>query len=389
MSTDGTDDTQCSQTATDSRSRRDFLKKTGVVSLLGGTGSLAGFTGTGVAIQRSTLNLTSFPLNYDGVIATYIEREGILEKKMDAAGYDYTLQFVFEDIPLFVSGKSDHVNMGTLETARLAAERDIPLAQCGRIDSTFYGPQVKAGSDLTVGNSGGIEQSLKKLANDNGRLAILGWGIGYIPAEQVYMRTQYDLEFSEQGGDFSNVVTADPAAIPTMIVEGDVAAGMIAPTSSPAQQWYNDEIEPLYWDTDALMAAGLGNPLLSGPVFKQSTVEQKRDGIQAYMDALEEGCKWFYDEGIDKVPKDEELRGKLNAPNEEVARFQCNWLAAWHTGKDVKYALDNVTGYRQPKLDDTWIEQDRKYVNNANEFGLVADDWSEDKWGDLVTHEKF
>jgi hypothetical protein len=396
-------------------SRRSFLERAAVVGVPIAAGALAGCAGDGGGSggdggsgdgdggsgdggsmngsdggDRPTLNLTSFPLNYDGVVATYMEREGILREKMDEVGFDYNLEFVFEDIPQFVSGQSDHVNMGTLETARLAAERDIPLAQVGRIDSTFYGPMVRADSDLSVSNTGSIEASLRKISEENRRIAILGWGIGYIPAEQVFMRTQFDMTFSEDGGDFDNVVTADAGAIPEFIVNGEVDVGMIAPTSSPADAWYNDEIEPLYWDADVIIEAGLGSPLLSGPVFKQETMVEKGDGVQAYMDALEEACTWFYEEGrlSDGVPSDPELYEKLNAPGSEIAQWQCDWLTAWYTGNDVKYALENPTGYRQPKLDDEFIENDREYVDNAHEFGLVSENWSEDSWDDMVVHEK-
>lgn len=376
--------------------RRSFIKSgiaaTGTASLLAGC---SGGNGGGGG-DTPEVRLTSFPGHTDGVIHTYIERNGILEDNMNEAGYDFTMQNPFEDISIFVSDQSAQVNMGSLEAARLAVRQEVDLAICGHINSIFYSSFVREGSDLDPEVSGGIENSWNIVAEEDRRVGIISWGLGNIPGEQVLLQSQYGLSLQEEGGDFSNVVTADPAAIPNLLVNGDIDVGMMAPTFSPPGPLYEGEITPMYILSDKMIRDGFGIPHLDGPVFKQSFVDDHPDAVRAYLDALDEAMQWLYESGMDEIPTDEELRSNMNAPNPELSRFQLQWLTAWKTGNEVADANgdpvvtpEHPTLYDGSYLSDDWIEQNRNYVNNAGENGLIAEEWSEDMWGDRIEYVTF
>lgn len=395
-------------------SRRTFLKTAGVAGAVGGSITLAGCMGGGEGGdgggggeggdgggdggstgggEQPTIRLTRFPGHTDGVIHDYMQNEGILDQHMSDAGFNYEIQDPVADISLFLSDKTiDQVNMGTLEAARLVAEQDVNLVCAGRINSIFYGTYVREGGELDPANSGSIEATWTRVAEEDRPVGIYSWGLGNIPGEQVFLQTQFGLDLSETGGDFSNVVVADPAAVPNLLVDGDIDVGMMAPSYSPPGPVANDEITPLYSLVGKFNDLGYGVPHLDGPVWRQATIEERPEAARAYNDALTEAMNWFYESGWEnEVPSNEEYYENLNSPDSELAAWQCNWLTAWNTGNDVPGtdAPSQPTLYNGAHLTDDWISRNREYVNRAGEQGLISDSWSEDLWGDRIQYHQF
>lgn len=384
-----------------SRSRRSFLRTAGVAATVAGAGALAGCSGGGGGDggstngdgDRPTIRLTRFAGHTDGVIHDYMQNEGILERHMDEAGFDVEIQDPVADISLFLSDQTiDQVNMGTLEAARLVAEQDVSLVVAGRINSIFYGSYVREGGELDPANSGSVEATWTTVAEDDLRVGIYSWGLGNIPGEQVFLQTQFGLDFSEEGGDFSNVVVADPAAIPELLVKGDIDVGMMAPSYSPPGAVANDEITAMYSLVGKFDELDYGIPHLDGPVWRQTTIEERPEAAEAYNDALTEAMNWFYESGWEnEVPDNEDYYENLNAPSSELAAWQCQWLTAWNTGNEVQGAdpPDQPTLYNGAHLNDDWIERNQSYVNRAGEQGLISDNWSEDLWDDKIMYHQF
>jgi ABC-type nitrate/sulfonate/bicarbonate transport system substrate-binding protein len=341
---------------------------------LGGTRSTSGSSGEDTSSDGSTISITSFPLNVDGLTNYYIDDSGILEEELSSVGYEYDMQLTFEGPPQFVSGKTDVAHdISALEAARLTQEQDMDLAVLGRIQTAFMGMHVVPGSEWDPENTGSVQATLDKAADEGGKVGILGWGVGDVPPTQLLMERLWGKKFYQDETDFE-VVTSQPSVMPKLIADGELAMGSISATHGAANELLNDELKPIYFGADMMRAQGWGTPPLSDVVTTQEFLEENRDACEAIVRALDRGTDWVHSEALDEVGGDSELQELLITQESAPAEYALQY----HTEPGTKYSPDGPTLWEDNYVTDDWVEDTKTALRNAQEVDQLGSGW-EDK----------
>jgi len=353
--------------------RRRFLAGTGVAATAG-MSALSGCIGgiTGGSGSGNTVTIASFPQDMDGVIFEYLDSEGILEDHLSDTGWDYELQLTFEDIPQFVSGEADIAGISELEAAQIGVEQEISTTVFARRANAYFGWLVKAGGPYDPDQTGGVQATLDKVVQDGANIGIAGWGIGHVPSDQIAFSEGYDLTMSEDGGDF-NVVTAEIPAIPQLIDQGELAMGANSPSHGASGRLLDDTLKPLFWDHDKVNELGLGLPPLTGLVSRQSFFDENEDVVQAVFDAANEGQSWFYEQGPDEIPTNENYQELLGAENEEQAQY----IVEWQQNADVKHGTEAIPRPKEIGFTQDRISDATDFLGRVEEIGFVPSGWEE------------
>jgi ABC-type nitrate/sulfonate/bicarbonate transport system substrate-binding protein len=338
----------------------------------GGTTSSNGDSSTSDS-GTSTISITSFPVNVDGLTNTYIDNSGILGEELDEVGYDYEMQFTFEGPPQFVAGNTEVAHdISALEAARLTQEQDMDLAVIARIQTAFMGMHVVPGGPYDPEETGSIQATLDKAAEENASVGILGWGVGDVPPTQLVMQRLYDKAFFQDNSDFE-VATSSPSAMPKLVVDGELAMGSFSATHGAASQLLNDELKPLYFGVDLLQENGWGTPPLSDVVTTQEFLENNREACAAIARALNRGTDWVYNDAIDEAPEDPELRDILIAEEPEAAEYALEY----HIEDGTKYSPESTTLWEDNGVTDEWVENTKTALRNAEEVDQLESGWED------------
>lgn len=379
-----------------STSRRTFLTAAGasgaiaLAGCLGGDGDGGGGDGDGgsgggdgdgggggsTSDQLTEFTMTNFPINNPGVVWQYLDGEtNILAEEMESAGYTVERQASFDGPSLFFSGQAEvATDLNTIEAARASMNRDENLVVLDRSQSVFLGLMTRAGSKWDPQESGGVEESLQLLLEDQGRIGIYGWGVGDVPAYQVAISRLTDGLMEQDGGDF-DVVTADAAAVPQLINQGDLDAGSSSPTHGAGALMYEEELAPLIYPSDFFAQQGWGEPSLENAVVRSDFYEEHQEACEAVVRAWDRGTTWFYESGLEDIPGNSNLQEKLGTDDPEIAEYAVRWVL----GEDVKWQYETDT----PKLyDDVYLNQDYvdrnvQFLNTAEEIGQVPSGWED------------
>jgi hypothetical protein len=337
-----------------------------------GGSSADGSSSTGDS-GTSTISITSFPVNVDGLTNTHIDRSGILGEELDEAGYDYEMQFTFEGPPQFVAGNTEVAHdISALEAARITQEQDMDLAVIARIQTAFMGMHVVPGGEYDPEVTGSVQASIDKAAEGNAGVGILGWGVGDVPPTQLVMQRLYDKDFFQDNSDFE-VATSSPSAMPQLVVDGELAMGSFSATHGAADQLLNDELKPLYFGVDLMRENGWGTPPLSDVVTTQEFLENNREACAAIARALDRGTDWVYGDAIDEAPGDSELRDILIAETPEAAEYALRY----HVEDGTKYSPESTTLWEDNSVTDEWVENTKRALRNAEEVDQLESGWDD------------
>lgn len=347
--------------------RRHFIKAAGA----GGVAMFAGCLGD----DDDTIGITSFAINVPGVIWSYLDdRTDILENHFDEAGYEVELNSGFDATTLFFAGQAEiATDMNSIEAARASVNRDEDLRILDRSQSVFLGQMTRAGSPYDPAESGGVGESFSALLEDDAQIGIYGWGLGDIPSYQITATRLTDGEFSPDG-DY-NVVTADAPAVPGLIEDGELDAGSSSPSHGAGAQLLDEDLVPVIFPSDFFAQQDWGVPSLENTIVREEFLEEETDACIAALEAWNEGVQWFFEDGPDEIPDDEEFREFLGTEDAEVAQ----WVIDWLIGEDVQwqYETDTEKVYRDNHLTDEWIADNRQFVETAEEIGEVPSGWEE------------
>ena len=356
-------------------SRRGFLAAAGTGALGALAGCTGGIGGSGGGDQTETITISNFPLNVPGVVWSYVgRRTDILADKMAEAGYDYELETTFQGQSLFLSEQADiATDLSAINAARAAVERDLDLRIVDRSMSAFVGLIVRNGGEWDPREVGGLEATLEKLAEEQGRIGIFGWGGSDVPTYQIATQRLVDKEFAPEG-DF-NVVTSEAPAVPQQLVDGELAVGSTGQPYGAGQLLMEGTLAPLMYSADEMAKRGWGLPSLENAVVRADLLETDRAAVEAAVDAWDEGTDWFFERGLEEIPGDEDFMQQLGTDDADVAEYIVRWLL----GEDVRWQFETDTQkvYRDVRLTDEWIEANQQFLRNAAEIDQVPAGWEE------------
>lgn len=350
--------------------RRDFLAVTGT----GLAGAMAGCLGDD---EEAVLEFASFPVDVDGIVLRHImNRTDILEEEMDDVGYDIDVTLSFDATPLFAAGTVDVATFGCLEAARFAVNDDMESVIAAKQANSYTGWLVRAGSEWAPSQTGSLEASINKIA-DEGQMGEAGWGLGHVPTFQVIMEEQFGLQY-EEGGDF-DVVIANFGALPTLVADGDLDAAPNSPSHGAASFMVDEVLEPLFWGHDLLMETGIGLPPLTGIGTRKEFYDEHGEAVDALVRAIDRGHDWFFENGADEIPEDDEYLEVLGTDDSEIAEY----IVEWQQHEDVLFGTEYPPRLQDITFDDELVQNELDYLNAVQDAGLL-----ESGWEDLVHFEQ-
>lgn len=371
---------------TGTTSRRNWLKVVGA----GGIAALAGCSGSGGGDSGSTegtstgsagdsdlaeVNITLAPSGFQGIMMDYITSDtDILADELEAVGYEANVQRSWEGAALFASGGPDISTMSSLEAARLGAERDIDLTVFGKVAPLFKGMWVARGGEYDPETTGGAQATIDAVVENGGTLGIGSWAGGEIPGHMAAFSSEFGYMFSEEESDFS-VVTADYSAIPQLILDGDLAIGDASPVHGVAlnlDESGTPQHREVFNCAEVLEANDIGIPLLNSLTTNRSFIEENEEATAAFLRAWHEGMSWMFEDPMGRITSDEETHFEQLAVESEA---QAEYIVDW----GINMAMDNEYPivYEDQELTDSFIEQDRGFINRVAEIGVAPESWEE------------
>lgn len=356
---------------TSSTARRNFLAGTGGAIAAGLAGCVDRITGE--SESGGTVEIVSFPLDVDGVVFNYIDEAGILEEKLSDTDWDYQVNLSFEDIAPYVSNTAEIVGFSELEAAEIGVREEIDTTVFARRANAYFGWLVKTGSMWDPDETGGVQQTLDLIVEEGANIGIGGWGLGHVPADKLAFSEGYGLEMAEEGGDF-NVVTAEIPAIPQLIDQGDLAIGANSPTHGAAGRLLDGTLKPLFWDHDKVNELGLGYPPLAGMGTRTSFYEENPDVVERVFEAANEGYDWFFEQGLEEVPPDEDRRDTIGVQNEEEAEYAVRWQ---QHEEGVEYRTEGPPRPKDIGMSDDVVDDARDFLAAAVEVEFIPGGWEE------------
>lgn len=351
-------------------SRRGWLQAVGA----SGIAALAGCS-SGDGSTSNEVNITLAPDGFQGIMMDYITTEtNILADEMESAGYQANVQRSWEGAALFASGGPDISTMSSLEAARLGAERDLDLTVFGRVAPLFKGMWVSRGGSYDPESTGGAQATIDAVVEDNATVGIGSWAGGEIPGYMAAFNAEFGYTFSQEQSDF-NAITADYAAIPQLMLDGDLAIGDASPVHGIARH-LDESGTPQHrevFNCAALLEANnIGIPLLNSLTTNQSFMEENEEAAAAFLRAWHEGMAWLFEDPMGRIMSDEETRlEQLAVTTEDQAQYIVDW--------GVNMSMDNEYPivYEDQELTDSFIEEDRGFINRVAELGVAPENWEE------------
>lgn len=363
--------------------RRDFVKLAGAsvvgTSLAGCLGGQDGDGGDGDGGGGATTQMSEpevvrmilSPFGMTGIIYDQmLNATNRLEDRLNDAGYTVEAKESWENVALFASGGPDFGDMGPIEAATLGSERDLKLATNGRMVSFFPSWLVKNGGPYDTDNTGSVEASVQKIA-DEGKFAIGSWGGGDVQVYPAIMQDRFGLDFAEEGGDFE-IVTADYFALPSLAADGEVAGISTAPQYGAAAMFASDEpvLEELFWTADLMRDMGFGTGILNSWVTTQEFANENPEAVEAVVGAWEDTVTDFNSRPYELATQQKYME-MMAAETEEQAR----WLVDW--GVKNEYTYETPVLFEDSTLTQDRIEGERKLIDRSAELGFISSDWED------------
>jgi hypothetical protein len=334
-----------------------------------------GITGDNGSSEAKEITMSFAPIGLLKVVLDDIQSEGILDNRMEEAGYDLTIQETFDGRALFASGQVDMAaTLSALEATQMGVERDMQLTANGKSFSQYTGMLVRSGSNLDPENTGGASETLDLASEEGSRLAIGTWGGGEIPGHKIVMDRQYGKTFDEDGGDYQNVVTAEYTAIPRLIESEDVDMGSSAPLLGAAPQLQGDSptLTPVYWVPNMFEELGINPANLSLVNFITQTQFQQENSaaIEAIVGAWSEGVQRFHNTPTTEQAEDSGVQELLGAEDAQQAQYILDWSLG-------EYSMNHPVLRQDATLSEEWISTEKELYTQLAGGGVVPDGWDD------------
>lgn len=347
--------------------RREYLAGTGAVT----TGALTAgcmdiFGGGG---DTRTIRITMGPGGFQGIVVDYLtNRTSILRDNITSAGdYEVEIQPSWEGSALFAAGGPDFSSIGPFEAAKLAAERDLELSANAKVAPNYVSWFTAAGGPYDPAESGSVQASIDRMYEDGARHGHGSWGSGHVAADMYINQEVYGHTF-EEGGDL-DVVTADYASIPQLIINGELDTGASWFIANTQQVQDPPQLAHLYACYSAVEENDLGVNALNAWTTTQEFAEDHAPAVEAYVESWQEGMDWLFGDPMGIVMENEDYWEQINSETEAEARWAVEW------GLLGEHDIDFPVVFEDNSMSDDWIEANRTFVDNAASIGEVTEDW--------------
>jgi hypothetical protein len=352
----------------------------------GDGGGDGGTTETATMDLPDEIQVTFPPTGWWAVLGNIMENNDLIQKYKNEHGVDttYNIKRTWDGIALFASGKTQIAQFGSLESSRIGPERDTEITVFGKVVPQFAEMVVAAGGPYDPANTGGVQQSVDKLANEGGSIGIGAWGSGSVPGTQIAMDQEFGYNFSQSDPDF-DIVTSGFFATAKLIVDGELAAGHTSPMLGGAPYYSAPEpkVRRLYHIGDAVDELGFGRAPLENQVCTTPFFEENTPVCRVYHDAMSEAISMFHEDPVGIITQSQEMIESLGVANDREATFTVNY------GINLKNSFNDLeppnfpSVYRDYTLDDEWISADKKLLDQIAAIGQTSEDWA-----DYVNYEK-
>lgn len=343
----------------------------GIAGGLAGCLDTLGGGGGGATEENPKVTIGTFPVGDSAAALKYAENSGIIEEEMSAAGYEYELNFTFKDSPLYASGQIDISGISELEAAKLGVEQELETTIFARKVTSAPGMTVKAGSKWDPKQTGSVQATIDKVAEE-GKVAIIGWNAGHLQAARVALEEAYGKALRPKKGDFS-IVTTEFAARGKLLAQGEAAMSPVLPEHNPGL-FLDDTLKPLFYAHDKLMELGLGMPSTGGWSAQPGFIEKHPEAAKALLRATNKGTAWLFEDGLEEIPQNDEYMKTIGAKNEKQAEYILKW--AMHK-EGVKYPTEHPFLLKDVSLDEQEITRTKKFLTAVTEAGLLKSGWNE------------
>lgn len=331
--------------------------------------------------SQTTVRLLLAPTGFQGIIMDYLaEDTEILADHYSEENLDVEVSRSWEGAAIFTSGGADFETFGSLEAAKLAGERDIPLAVNANLAPQIMQVVGERGGDYDPETSGSPQASMDLLNERQDVFALGGWGGGTGIMMPMIIQEAFGYNFTDdESSDFNKITTAEYSAVPQLVEGGDAAMGTsspihgAAPTMAPAE--YNDD-EPTItsiFGCGSIMADidGFNAPQLNSWTCSQDYASQYPGSPRAIVQSFSEGLDWMYEDPIGRIEEDEQHLNQLGLENMDQAQYVLDW------GLNLDLDNDLPVIYEDIELTDSFIEEDKNFLRSAQDVGFLTQGWEE------------
>lgn len=346
-----------------------------------GDGGGNGGDSNGSQESQTTVRLLLAPTGFQGIIMDYLaEDTEILADHYSEENLNVEVSRSWEGAAIFTSGGADFETFGSLEAAKLAGERDIPLAVNANLAPQIMQVVGKRNGDYDPEVSGSPQASMDLLNEQQDVFALGGWGGGTGIMMPMIIREAFGYSFTDdESSDFDSITTAEYSAVPQLVDGRDAAMGTTSPIHGAAPTMalaeYNDE-EPTItsiFGCGSIMAEleGFNAPQLNSWTCSQDYASQYPGSPRAIVQSFSKGLDWLYEDPIGRIEEDEDHLNQLGLENMNQAQYVLDW------GINLDLDNDLPVIYEDIELTESFIEEDKNFLRSAQDVGFLTQGWEE------------
>lgn len=335
---------------------------------------------SGSQSTKDTVQLILAPTGFQAIIMDYLNSDtDIYSNSFNDADLEVEVARSWEGAAIFTSGGADFGTLGSLEAAQLGGERGIPLAVNANMAPQFMNVNCAIDGAYDPDNTGSPQASMDKLAEEQDRFALGGWGGGTGIMMPMIVDESFGYTFTDDESSDFEITTAEYFAIPKLINEGNAVMGTSSPlhgaanSMAPAEYTGEEPTVKQAWNTGAIMEAteGFAAPQLNSWTCSQEYASEVPASPETVVQTFQTGIDWFYDDPIGRMESDEEHLSQLSLDSMDVARYVMDW------GFNLEFDNDLPVMYSDLALDDEFIEKDKRFLRSAVGTGFLSENWEE------------
>lgn len=347
----------------------------------GGSDGGNGGSSSGSQESQTTVRLLLAPTGFQGIIMDYLANDtDILNDYFSEENLNVEVSRSWEGAAIFTSGGADFETFGSLEAAKLAGERGLPLAVNANLAPQIMQVVGARGGAYDPDETGSPQASMDRLAEEQDVFALGGWGGGTGIMMPMIIQEAFGYTFTDdESSDFNNIRTAEYSAVPQLVENGDVAMGTsspihgAAPYMAPAEYGGEEPTVTSLYGCGSIVAEldGFNAPQLNSWTCSQEYASQYPGSPRAIVQAFSDGLGWMYEDPIGRIEADDQHLNQLGLETMEQAQYVLDW------GINLDLDNDLPVVYEDIELTDQFIEEDRNFLRTAQDVGFLTEGWEE------------
>jgi hypothetical protein len=304
----------------------------------------------------------------------------ILENQFSESNLGTEVARSWESAAIFTSGGADFGTFGSLEAAKLAGERDLPLTVNANLAPQFMCTVGAEGGEYDPDTTGSAQASMDKLLQTQDRYALGGWGGGTGIMMPLIVQEAFGYTFTDDSSsDFESITTAEYSAVPQLVNNGRAVMGTssplhgAAPTMAPEEYDGDTNSITTIWQLGGAMEQleNFSAPQLNSWTCSQDYASQYPSSPESMVQTFQTGVDWFYEDPIGRVEASEEHLRQLGLETMDTARYVMDW--------GINAELDNELQvlYEDTGLSEEFVENDKNFLRSAEGTGFLNEGWEE------------